>query len=266
MDAPDLPDWLTRDIGPLPVWGWAAAGIGGFVLSKKLKGGGILGGGKKDTGTADAAADPAAGADPGGFGGYQASGPGGAVTSYPNIGVVTPGTGAEQLGTNDQWRAKVVKGMIENGFGSIQVDSALTKYLAGEQLTSTEGGIVDKAISIYGFPPNPPTLVPSTLPPPTAPNPVPQPGVVIPSLGPQQYLVRPDDQDIAIFLTDYIAARWVPDWHEVEALARSGAVHAAATSPQVVPYEIMRARLSGLQKIGPPPTYPNGYEGPRTTW
>lgn len=265
----ELPEIVTKEIGPLPAWGWAVAGIGGFVLSRKL--GGLFGGGSEKAPATPAgspdAGDTGSGATgvPGdGFGGYgYAGGLGGAswTTGTSNVGQLSDPV----IQTNDEWRAKVVAALAKQGYAALVVDSALTRYLAGEQLDQTAAAIVDRAISSVGFPPNPPTLVPSVVAP--SQNPSPQPGKVIPALGAQTYLVRPDDGDIAIFLTDYAAIRWIADGNEVDALGKSGQVHSAGVvNGTVQPYAISRSRLDGLAKIGGPPQYPSDYKGPRTVW
>lgn len=44
-------NFLTKKLGPLPVWGWAAAGIGAYLLYRHYTGGGsLLGSGANDSG------------------------------------------------------------------------------------------------------------------------------------------------------------------------------------------------------------------------
>lgn len=135
-----LKDILTEDVGPLPVWGWAIAILGGIYLATRI--GGLLGGGGEDE-------EPVR---------TQTLLPSGAV------GATVGGSGAinqdvsQPLQTNNEWRQRVITGLSERDIATpVVIDQAITAWLNGADLTDEQRPIVNEAISIYGFPPDPPS-------------------------------------------------------------------------------------------------------------
>lgn len=55
--------------------------------------------------------------------------------------------------TNDLWGRRAIEWLVANGHSLTLATTAITKYLAGETLSSTEGGARDKAVKQFGLPP-----------------------------------------------------------------------------------------------------------------
>lgn len=130
MDAPDL----GKMVGPLPLGGWAvvvAAGLG-FAYYRRNSGGG----GGVLTPVADVL-------DPTTYAGQT----GGAV------GLAAQPTDATATGytSNDQWATAAIRYLVNNqvadGYTASQV---VSKYLEGGALTSTEQGIIARAVAALG--------------------------------------------------------------------------------------------------------------------
>jgi len=141
-------DVATTDLGPLPLWGWAVALVGGIYLSRLISGRTRKGATSPVGSAATAAYVPSA---------ATAAGPAGPAT-------------------NDLWRAAGLRGAIASGASPLTADRALSSYLAGDPVSPANANIVEQALQAIGLPPNPPTALPPdiyTAPPTvTAPAPV----------------------------------------------------------------------------------------------
>lgn len=75
-------------------------------------------------------------------------------------------------------------------------------------------------------------------------------------------LVKCDDGDIAVWLTDGVSRSWVRDGDAYVSLRDAGVAQAALDGS---PLYLNRAAISSLVLAGPAPIYPADYVGPRTT-
>lgn len=75
-------------------------------------------------------------------------------------------------------------------------------------------------------------------------------------------LVRANDGDNAIFITDGVLKTWVRDGNAYEEIRNLGLATAALDG---TPLAISRAALSSFALVGPAPAYDPGWTGPRTT-
>jgi len=62
-------------------------------------------------------------------------------------------TGLQFITTNDQWSADVVAKMVDLGYDSIAVSTALGKYLSSQTVTAQEAQYIYTAIALAGKPP-----------------------------------------------------------------------------------------------------------------
>ncbi len=143
-DAPPAPKssglkgGLSKMVGPLPVWGWAAVlTVAAVVVVKRRR---TTTAATPDQVTyAQQAQQPTVGATAG------------MVAASPTV--TKPGGGAT---TNDGWRSQAVAVLASKGYSSLAADTAVGKYLSGLQLSTTERGLVDIALASLGTPPSPP--------------------------------------------------------------------------------------------------------------
>lgn len=75
------------------------------------------------------------------------------------VGVTDPATNAPvSVDDNDLWLKRTVAWLVQKGYaGAGDAQSAMSKYLNGDNLSYDEGQLRDKAIAQYGLPPEPPT-------------------------------------------------------------------------------------------------------------
>lgn len=78
-----------------------------------------------------------------------------------------------QADTDDLWRRRAIDYLRQNGYTLELATSAITKYLAGDVLTTTEASARDKAVQQFGLPPE--SVPESTVNVPTTPT-APKPG------------------------------------------------------------------------------------------
>ena len=72
---------------------------------------------------------------------------------FASTGGGTSDTGAVFITTNAQWTTAALAAMIDLGYDSVQVSSALGKVLANQEVTSTEANWYYTAIGLVGEPP-----------------------------------------------------------------------------------------------------------------
>lgn len=195
-----LQETLTRKVGPLPVWAYGAVVVVGAWLWFYFKGG--TGG---DGGTTPGAGYPDESVSDGGI----------IDDSGDNSGLVGGGGNGppgSAIASNQAWYQLASSFLVGFGYDGVTVGNALTKYLIGEKLSTTERALVSQAIARYGLPPEgvppsdggqipttpgpPGTPVPPRIPPRTppkntgpdggpygnAPIPIPRPGPGLPTL------------------------------------------------------------------------------------
>lgn len=152
----DLPAPLTREVGPLPVWAWLAAGLLGIGLGVALRR-------RSSTSTSTSSSTGSGPAGVDGAAVYPIGSVGGAVT-LPNYAPAETATEAPGIESNHEWRARALKLLIARGFDPFTADQALAGYLDGRPPTAETAEAIDIALSEVGLPPSAPTIVPSATP------------------------------------------------------------------------------------------------------
>lgn len=153
-----MPD-MSKMVGPLPLGAWLAVvggGLGIAVYTRRQSNAGPAYGEEhivpEDIGTI-----PGVGTGPG----WVAVPP--PTTALP---------GAPEPTNNEEWARKATNWLIAQGYGPAVSDSAVRKYIAGEQLGAQEYTLTDIVLGAIGSPPVP--LPPPLFAPPTfVPEPVP---------------------------------------------------------------------------------------------
>lgn len=93
----------------------------------------------------------------------------------PTYSTGVPANGAPvSIDDNDKWTRRAIEWLIGQGIATPSVaTNAIQKYIAGEQLSQSEGALRDAAIRQFGLPPELPTGGGTDIP---APTPTPAPG------------------------------------------------------------------------------------------
>ncbi len=157
--ADTLPN-LSQQVGPLPLWGWAAAAAGGIslgVLIRRRAGGAAPKATTASTGAGGEYIPVVAGTASTGTGGVGtvALGGGGNTT------VAQSPTGYED---NTSWQRAALAALVSNGYGPLEAQMALSSYLDGRQPTADQRMAIDFALGTLGLPPSPPTIIPPEAP------------------------------------------------------------------------------------------------------
>jgi hypothetical protein len=177
-DVPDAPAaskgataFLTKKVGPLPVWVWMAAAIGVYLWYSHQQ--------AASTAASTAAnqqTDPAGNVgtiDP--ATGYVYGTPEDvAALAANNSGSTGSGsagqnatTGAQTYADNNSWGVAAVNYLVGLGIDATTANTAISNYLASQALTTAQQGDVNLAIQALGAPPSLPS--PATSPPVTTP-------------------------------------------------------------------------------------------------
>lgn len=153
-DVESAGSFLTHKVGPLPVGMWmvAAGGIYWYVRRKST------------TGTTGPTALTPSGTvgTTGGIGSSDQSGSGGGGSGGDTG--TSGSTTAGQYATNDAWERAAINLLVARGVDPTVANSAITQFLASQNLTADQQAQVNLAIQALGAPPSPPT--PGTAPPP----------------------------------------------------------------------------------------------------
>lgn len=140
-------DALKKKIGPLPLWGWLLALVGGVVLAVVIKR--AIGPGTDEPAPAAAPTLP--------YDGDTA--PTGSV-GLPNGASVDQGAGELPITDNGQWRQRALTYLIGRGTDAALADRVLAKYLEGRQRTVDQERLISLVLAGVGLPPDPPPLAP----------------------------------------------------------------------------------------------------------
>jgi|SRR5581483_623470 len=127
-----LSDSLTRYVGPLPVWGWAALGAGGLFLYKKVKSG------------SGASLSSALG---------STSGTGSDATAATTSGTQAAQEQQDSPDSNASWATDAISYLESEGYTSSQAQAAVGAYTSGGQLDPSMATLVDNAVQNVGPPP-----------------------------------------------------------------------------------------------------------------
>lgn len=149
-----LPNF-TEKVGPLPLWGWAAAIAGGYFVFKKLN---------PTVSTADNTLPTPNAADAALANSLVPD------TSNPNGGGSDPNPTPGAPTTNAAWAIAAVTALIGQHADPVAAENAINKYLAGASLTTAEHALVSAALHAVGPPPEGvPISSPAPVQPPTSP-------------------------------------------------------------------------------------------------
>lgn len=124
---------LSEDYGPLPLWGWIAAGLGGIGLGLVIR-----------RAMSKGSAEPRS-----------------TVGTVIPVGPVTTQAGESSNAPigNGAWRNRAIQLAIEKGATATAAESAIGDYLAGVPLTPEQTSILDKVLPEIGQAPEPPSRV-----------------------------------------------------------------------------------------------------------
>lgn len=126
---------LSKKVGPLPIWGWAAVVIGAYLMFRYLQ-----------ARSANNAAATAANGTGGGLAPNNAAG-------IPTPGSTTSGTTPDTT-TVSGWLAAAQAALQNLGLDNNTINQALQNYAAGIPLQQSEYNIVESAIKIVGAAPS----------------------------------------------------------------------------------------------------------------
>lgn len=146
-------NFLTHKLGPLPVGVWMAAALGIYLYLKHKNAAAAGAGGP--TALTPSGTVPTTG----GIGSSDQAG-GGSGGDTGTSGSTTAG----QYATNDAWGRAAINYLVGIGVDPTVANSAITQFLASQNLTADQQAQVNLAIQALGAPPSPPT--PGTAPPP----------------------------------------------------------------------------------------------------
>lgn len=134
MAFEDVGSNLTKKMGPFPVWVWGVLIGGAFVIwywvSQRDLGSGELPTEDTEVGTV---------APPSG--------------DFDTVPVMPPSDGVQDEATNLEWSVQALNSVTGTGVSLIAAQTAISKYLNGEKLTSAEAAIIDKVLGKIGPPP-----------------------------------------------------------------------------------------------------------------
>lgn len=140
-------NFLTQKVGPLPIGVWMVAAGGVYWYVRKRNAG-------SESGPTALTPSGRVGTT-GGIGSSDMSG-GGSRDS--------DSTTAGQYSTNEAWGRAAINYLVARGVDPTVANSAITQFLASQNLTTDQQAQVNLAIQALGSPPNPPQ--PGTAPPP----------------------------------------------------------------------------------------------------
>lgn len=179
---------LTKKLGPLPIWAWAAVLVGSYLLYHYLKNR------NSNTGAVSTVGGTATGSNNAPVGGLQI-GPAGQIydpttgTIVGSVGGTTSTSTGSNTNTAQGWLAAAQTALQGLGLDNNTINSALNNYVAGQPLQQSEYNIVEEAIKIIGAAPaalGNPALAPVPAPGTPAPGPTGQ-SAVLPQINAQLY-------------------------------------------------------------------------------
>lgn len=147
---------MGKKLGPLPIWAWGLAGVGGYVAYKKFASRG-----------AAVSSDGTAGASNGGPSSSDGIGVSGQAPSGGGVG--SGFSDGSSSNTTQTWASQAVNYLVQNGQVPIAASNAITAYLAGKPLSPAQQNMVNIALSALGSPPGGPVASTGTGPAPTGP-------------------------------------------------------------------------------------------------
>jgi len=136
MAMEDVGGNLTKKMGPFPVWVWGVLIGGAFVVWYWVS--------QRDAGSS-AVADSVAEGDL-----TTEAPPSGDFSTVP---VMPPSDGVVDEATNLEWSIQAVNALTGTGTSLLAAQSAISKYLNSETLSSAERTIIDRILTKIGPPP-----------------------------------------------------------------------------------------------------------------
>lgn len=128
---------LTAKVGPLPAYAWAIVAVGAYLIFAYFRKHGSGSSAQVVADSPTAFVNPETGIVPVGDG---------------SIGTPASGTGTGTVATNTSWSTMAANALF-GSFSPSAVEQALSDFLAGNTLTSGEQPIIDKALKMFGSPP-----------------------------------------------------------------------------------------------------------------
>lgn len=158
----NVPEVLTRKVGPLPVGGWIIALAGGIgvavVIRRQASDSGAFAEGYEQG--EQAGYDSVSGDDDFGLGGntYTNPGAGNLSGTLPAPAPVTPAPTKPlpPITTNAQWRNRALSVLTRRGYKRAVATTSLRKWFARKELLEHQRHVINEAITVIGWPPNPP--------------------------------------------------------------------------------------------------------------
>lgn len=143
---------LTKQAGPLPMWGWLAVGGGGYLAWRHFSG-------TANNSSAATGSNASPGADTG-------------PTDASGVGIPSTGTsgaaGLEQVpnpGSIGDWASNALNALISAGVNPTQASNAVNAYINGQPLNLTMQGLIDRVLQMLGSPPGGPiSIIPAPIP------------------------------------------------------------------------------------------------------
>lgn len=151
MALEDVGENMTKKMGPFPVWVWGVLIGGSFVLWYWVS--------QRDAGQsalADSVEDSEVGtvAPPSG--------------DFDTVPIMPPSDGVVDEATNLEWSIQALNSVTGTGVSLLAAQTAISKYLNGQTLSSAEGKIIETILSKIGAPPegvSTPDVTPGPKPP-----------------------------------------------------------------------------------------------------
>jgi hypothetical protein len=140
----DFGERLRAKVGPLPVWVWGLIAGGLFTVWYWVS--------QRDSVSDSGAVEEETG---------TVGTPSGDFSTVP---IVPPGDAIEDENTNQEWLIQALNAASEAGVSFVTAQVAISKYLNGQTLTTTEEGIVNRVIGLVGPPPEGTFGVPEIVP------------------------------------------------------------------------------------------------------
>lgn len=155
---------LTKKIGPLPLWAWAAAAVGiwWYFQRQQSKSGSQAPNQQTDPAGNIGSIDPATGYVYGTPEDTAALAANNAGTTGSGSSGTNATTGAQTYADNNSWGIAAVNYLVGRGIDATVANSAISAYLGSQPLTTSQQADVNLAIQVLGAPPSLPSPAQTT--------------------------------------------------------------------------------------------------------
>lgn len=136
----DFSERLKAKVGPLPVWAWGLLAGGAFTIWYWVS--------QRDVSEVTEGTEEEIAAEAGDRG----SGPSGDFSTVPVF--PTPEDKPDDESTNQEWLREAISAGANAGAGSyLAIQSALNKYLNGQDVSAAEAALINRVLAVVGPPP-----------------------------------------------------------------------------------------------------------------